>query len=170
MFYLEKMLFDKFDKDTQEAISTFIDDALATSKYLSAQYLYLNLKREYVLKDLLDVCLHNANHFVIYQNADLFQWVFENMEAQVVRGNELRVMETLINNIIQGSKQVIEIKFINEELLRASRLGDLVKINKLVEHAKVLEMTQIRDREGIVLNNFEEMEDMINLCTNYNNS
>lgn len=32
VFYLEKMLFDKFDKDTQFSISTFIDDALSTNK------------------------------------------------------------------------------------------------------------------------------------------
>ena len=55
VFYLEKILFDTFDKDTLFSLSTFFDSALSTPDF-STQYLYLNLKREYYLKDLLDVC------------------------------------------------------------------------------------------------------------------
>ncbi|CDW84897.1 UNKNOWN [Stylonychia lemnae] len=164
VFYIEKILFDKFDQDTQDSICTFIDDALASNKNFGTQYLYLNLKREHMLKDLIDVCLRNSNHYMIYQNYDMFQWIFENMDPDVKQ--DLRITQLFIEKIIEGNKQVIELKFVNEEILRLSQSGNIQKIVKLIEHGKIQEIAQIRDKEGIVFDAFEEREEMINTCGN----
>ena len=61
----------------------------------------------------------------------------EELQNQGV-SSEIKVMELLISSVAKGtSKSVIEIKFVQEELLRAAKTGDLKKINKIVEHGLI---------------------------------
>jgi hypothetical protein len=90
------------------------------------------------LKDLLDVCLHNANHYLIYENKALFLSFIEKIDP--VSADDLVVISAIIKNIAQGNKSVIEHKFIREEILRCSRTGNLTKIKKLIEHGSIIEI------------------------------
>ena len=54
---------------------------------------------------------------------------------------DLGVMDTLVKNISKGTKQVIELKFIHEDILRQARVGNLEKLQKLVKLGKIKEIT-----------------------------
>ena len=86
----------------------------------------INLKRENILKKLLDDCLQNANHYLIYENADLFISIFDKMDRAVKK--EILIMEAIIRNIAKGNVTVVEHKFVREEILRCSKSGNLTKI------------------------------------------
>ena len=75
------------------------------------------------------------------------------------------VITAIIKSISQGNKSVIESKFIREELLRCSRSGNLTKIKKLADHSQILEITQIKDKDGTVVENFCESQDLIHVSS-----
>jgi hypothetical protein len=66
----------------------------------------INLKRDNIIKDLLDVCLHNSNHYLIYENADLFTSIFDKVDP--VMKKDLVVLENIVKNIAKGKIDVIE--------------------------------------------------------------
>lgn len=74
---------------------------------------------------------------------------------------DILVTEAIIKNISQGNVDVVEQKYVREETLRCSLSGDLNKIKKLVDKYSIKEVTQFRDRQGHVLLNLDEKEDLL---------
>ena len=117
-----------------------------------------------MLRDLLDKCLKQANHLLIFENAELFQWVFE----QTGERQGLALVEALVKNIAKGTgKQVIEQRFVQDELLRCARNGSggIAKVKRLLElGGEMQEIAQVKDRHGLVVGLFPEKEEMIRVC------
>ena len=82
---------DKFDKDTQFAISSFIDQCLSLPEF-TTQYLFLSLKREYLFKELLDDCLKFCSSWMIWENGDLFISVLDNIKDESDR-EQIKIVE-----------------------------------------------------------------------------
>lgn len=140
-----------------------MDNALSVPSF-ATQYLFLNLKREYLLRDLLDECLRNSNHSVIFENGELFLSVLDKI-TDPENKQKIAILEVLIKNIVvKGNISVTELKFIKEEVLRCSRNGNLNKIRTLCGKYKLFEMTQVRDKNIEVIQLWEEKEDMIKVC------
>jgi len=114
VFYLEKILLDKFDRDTQFAISSFIDNEL-TRRDFATQYLFLLLKRGFVMKEIPEKCLQFSSHFTIQENGPLFLSIFEKMDPKM--RTDCKILETLIRNIIEkGDVGITEEKIVRSQI------------------------------------------------------
>jgi 3-methyladenine DNA glycosylase AlkC len=71
------------------------------------------------VKDVFDKCLHNANHYLINENGNLFISIFDKLDKDFKK--DVVIVEALVRNIIKsGNISVTELKVVKEEILKST--------------------------------------------------
>jgi len=86
------------------------------------------LKRETYIRELLDVCLHNAVPHLIYENQDLFSTLLGRLSEE--ERLDLIKLQKTIQAISSGGTASITYLHCKKQVFYSARFGNLEKIQR----------------------------------------